>query len=423
MTTFLARITGSGAGRAGPDGGASAAVGSARPIGQWGFAGVAVTSLGGPLALAALIAPSIAGGAVSSAGLAMVLAAAAFGFPLAIWFGYARHVSSSGGLYSFTEAAAGRRVALAQAGLWAFSYLLYIVYTTDQIVYDTLPAVLPGERRYQTPLEILIPVVLAAVMIAGRRTALLVIGLLAAGQLALAAALSGVTLANVTTPVSSFGASAPAGSLAIASGQTALLYICGSLPFFLGGELGGNLRKAFRTTRRGLLWAYAATVIVIIAAVAPLAADPALTQGEIPGMAVAERFVGHGFAVTVGIGVAVSVAGVILVEYLALSRLTVAVTAWPLRRVIVGIGVIMVATAPLLLINPDQIYDDLLRPSLFALWLSQLVTFAVYPRFVARRGGRVLPALVLAAGASALAIYGLWTTIQTASSLVTPDTP
>jgi amino acid transporter len=415
MTTFLARITGSGAGRARPEDGATS-VGPAKPLGQWGFAGVAVASLGGPLALAALYAPSIVGAAASSAGLAMVVAASAFCFPLAIWFGYARHVSSSGGLYSFTEAAAGRRVALAQAGLWAFSYLLYIVYTTEQIVYDTLPAVLPGERRYQTLLEVVIPVALAGVMIAGRRTAILVIGLLAAGQLALAAALSGVTLANVTTPASSFGASAPAGSLAIASGQTALLYICGSLPFFLGGELGGNLRQAFRTTRRGLLAAYLATIVVIIAAVAPLAADPALTRGEIPGMAVAERFVGHGFAVAVGIGVAVSVAGVILVEYLALSRLTVAVTAWPLRRVVIGIGVIMVAVAPVLLINPDEIYDDLLRPSLFALWLSQLVTFAVYPRFVARRGGRLAPAVVLAAGASALAVYGLWTTIQASSS-------
>jgi hypothetical protein len=117
----------------------------------------------------------------------------------------------------------------------------------------------------------------------------------------------------------------------------------------------------------------------------------------------------------VGIGVAVSVAGVILVEYLALSRLTVAVTAWPLRRVIVGIGVIMVAAGPVLLINPDRIYDTLLTPSLFALWLSQLVTFAVYPRFVAKRGGRVLPAWVLAAAASGLALYGLWLTIQTSS--------
>ncbi len=416
MTEFLARMMGSGADRTRPEGGAlTPPRGSARPLGPWAVLGVAVASFGGPLALAALNTPLIAGGAISSAGLSMVLAAAAFGFALAIWFGYARHVSSSGGLYSFTEAAAGRPVALAQAGLWAFSYLLYLVYTTAQIVYDTLPVVLPGERRYQTLLEVAIPVVLAGVMIAGRRVALLVIGLVAAGQLALAAALSGVTLAHVTAPASSFGASAPAGSLAIASGQTALLYICGSLPFFLGGELGGNLRERFRTTRRGVGIAYLATAVVIIAAVAPLAADPALTRAEIPGMAVAEQFVGHGFAVAVGIGVAVSVAGVILVEYLALSRLTVAVTAWPLRRVLIGIGVIMVAVGPVLLINPNKIYDDLITPSLFALWLSQLITFAVYPRFVARKGGRVGPAVVLAAGASALAIYGLWTTIMTSS--------
>jgi hypothetical protein len=275
--------------------------------------------------------------------------------------------------------------------------------------------VLPGEVRYQTLLEILIPVVLAGVMIAGRRATLLVLGLLAAGQLVLAAVLAGVTAANVATPAGSFGASAPAGSLAIASGQTALLYICASLPFFLGGELGADQRLVFRTVRRGLLGAYLATVAVIIAAVAPLAADPALTRAAIPGMAVAERFVGHGFAVTIGIGVAASVAGVILVEYLALSRLTTAVTAWPLRRVVIGIGAVMVAVAPVLLIDPDRIYDALLTPSLFALWLSQLVTFAVYPLFVARQGGRVLLALVLAAGASALAVYGLWTTIQTSS--------
>jgi len=75
----------------------------------------------------------------------------------------------------------------------------------------------------------------------------------------------------------------------------------------------------------------------------------------------------------------------------------------------------MVAVGPVMLINPDQIYDDLITPSLFALWLSQLITFAVYPRFAVRHGGRLAPALTLAAGASALAVYGLWTTIQTSS--------
>jgi hypothetical protein len=376
---------------------------------------VAVAAFGGPLALAALYAPSIAGGAASSAGLTMVAAAVAFAFPLAIWLGYSRQVSSSGGLYAFTEAAAGRQLALTQASLWALSYLLYLVYTTAQIVYDTLPAVLPGEVRYQTALEVVIPAALAGVMIAGRRAALAVIGLIAAGQLALAASLSGLTLASVPLPASSFGGSAPAGSAAIASGQTALLYICGSLPFFLGGELGGDRRQRLRTTRRGVLGAYFATAAVIIAAVAPLAAEPALTRGAIPGMDVAERFAGHGFALAVGIGVAVSIGGVMLVEYLALSRLAASVTGWPVRPVLAGIGAVLVAAGPLLLISPDVIYDDLITPSLVALWLSQLIPFAVYPRFAARHGGRLLPAVLLAAGGSALAVYGLWTTIQTSS--------
>ena len=90
VATFIARMLGNGV-ETRPEGGvAASSLGPARPIGQWAFAGVAVVSLGGPLALAALYAPSIAGGASSSAGLAMVAAAVVFGFPLAIWFGYGR---------------------------------------------------------------------------------------------------------------------------------------------------------------------------------------------------------------------------------------------------------------------------------------------------------------------------------------------
>jgi amino acid transporter len=380
-----------------------------RPAGQWALAGVAVTSLGGPLALAALYVPGVVAGASSSAGLEMVIAAVAFALPMWIWLDFARDVNSPGGLYAFTEAAAGRRVALVQAALWILSYALYLLYTTAQIVYDTLPAVLPGEQRYQGLLEIVIPVVLAGVMIAGRTVSLLVIGVIAAGQLVLAAIVGGVSVANMGIPASSFGASAPAGSLAIASGQTALLYICGSLPFFMGGEVTA------RQMRRGVLGAYAATVAVIIVAVAPLAAQPGYATAPIPGMEVAEQFVGHDLAVTVGIGVVVSVAGVMLVEYLALHRLLTAMTRWPSRAILVGIGVAMVAFSPVILINPDRIYDDLETPSLVALWLSQLVVFAVYPRFAARRGRRPALAWVLAAAGVALAGYGLWTAIQTSS--------
>ena len=205
-------------------------------------------------------------------------------------------------------------------------------------------------------LEIAIPVALAGVMIAGRRVTLLVTGALAAGQLAIAGGLGGVTLTHLATPAASFGASAPAGALATATGQTALLYICGSLPLFLGGELA----RPARTIRRGLTAAYLVTAVVIIAAVAPLAADPAVTRAPIPGMAVAERFAGHGFAVAVGVGVAVSMAGVMLVEYLALAGSSAAVTSWPLRRIIIAIGAAVVAGRAG---HPHQSRTHLQRPA------------------------------------------------------------
>jgi amino acid transporter len=408
VTAFLAR-TGTG----GTGGGADRpSVTTGRPIGGWAFTGVAVTSFGGPLALAALYAPSIVADATASAGLAMVAAVVVFTVPLAIWLRYSQHVHSSGGLFSFVEAAAGRRVALVQAGLWIVSYLLYLLYTSAQIVYDTLPAVLPGERRYQRVLEIALPVALAGVMIAGRRITLVVTGVLAAGQLAVAAVLGGVTIDHLSGPISSFGAGAPTGTLATASGQTALLYICGSLPLFLGGEVA----RPRQTVRRGLIGAYLVSAAVIVAAVYPLAGAPQFARTPIPGMAIAQQFVGHDFAVVVGIGVAASVGGVMLVEYLALSRLVHAVTSWRQRPVVIGLGVALVGFAPLTLIDPVRIYDDLLKPSLIALWLSQLIVFAAYPRFAARHGNRMLPACALSIGSSAFALYGLWATLQHANS-------
>jgi amino acid transporter len=399
LTTFLSRITGPSVGRAAGAG--------ERPVGRWAFAGFAITSFGGPLALAALYGPGVVAGASGAAGLAMLGGVVVFAFPLAIWLRYSRQIASSGGLYSFTEAAAGRPVALVQAGLWIISYLLYVLYTTTQIVYDTLPAVFPGVRPYQPLLEIAIPVALAGVMVAGRGTALVVIGLIAAGQLAIAAALGGLTVAHLDTPAASFGASAPAGDLATATAQTALLYICGSLPLYLGGELA----RPARTMRRGLIATYLVTAAVVTIAVAPLAAAPALTLVAIPGMTAAQQFAGHGFAVAVGVGVAVSIAGVILVEYFALSRLVTAVTSWPRRPVIIAIGAVMVAFAPLTLINPERIYSDMLTPSLVALWASMLIVFAVYPRFAIGRGSRPLPVLVVTLASAALAVYGLWSAI------------
>jgi hypothetical protein len=290
--------------------------------------------------------------------------------------------------------------------------MLYLLYTTVQIVYDLLPNVLPGERQYQTLLTLLIPIALAGVMIAGRGPTLIVTGLIAAGQLALAGILDGVTIAHVSTPASSFGTGAPAGSLAKASAQTSLLYICGSLPLFLGGELA----RPARTIRRGVIGAFVLTAFVVVLAVAPLAALPGLSHTEVPGVSLAQQFAGPALANAIGIGIGVSIAGVMLCEYLALTRLVHTIGHWRMRPVTVAIGAVLVLVAPFSLIDPEGFYSSLVKPSLIALWLSQLIVFVVYPRFARRHRQRVVPAWTLSIVASAFAIYGLWTTLQQAAS-------
>jgi hypothetical protein len=187
-----------------------------------------------------------------------------------------------------------------------------------------------------------------------------------------------------------------------------LLYISGSQPLFLGGEVV----RPTRAVRRGLVGGYLLVAAGVIAAVFPLAAQPGFTRAPIPGMALAQAYSGHTLAVAVGIGTAASIAGVMLVEYLALSRMLHAVSGRSVRSVVRVLAVALVATAPITLLDPDRLYYDLLKPSLIALWLSQLVVFAVYPRFASRLPGRRTTAWALATAASAFAIYGLWATVH-----------
>lgn len=381
--------------------------GRGRPIGPLAFLGVVVASFGGPLALAALYAPTILTDTAASAGLIAICAGVAFGVPLAVWLSYSRHIATSGGLYGFVREAAGPRLALVQAGLWIVSYALYLVYTTASIVYDTLPAVLPSVRRYQSLLEVAIPVALAAIMLAGRSVALAVIGTLAAGQLVLVGVLAGVTIGH-DSPSHAFALQPPSTALGAATGQIALLYVCGSLPLFLGGEVV----RPTRTIPRGLLAGYLLTALGVIAAVFPLAANPAFTRAPIPGMSIAEVFANHQLAVAIGLGVAASVAGVMLVEYVALSRLLHVLTRRSIRTTTAAIAGVLVVSAPLTLVNPDRIYNALLKPSLAALWLSQLVVFAAYPRFARQRGHSLVLAVALTVGAMLFTVYGMVATFQ-----------
>ena len=378
-----------------------------KSLSSGGFLAIAIVSIGGPLALAALYVPGLVRDASASAGLVAVIAPLAFAFPLLIWLRYAREIASSGGLFSFVEAAAGRRVALVQAAIWTVSYLLYLVYTTVYVVYDVLPSVLPGVRPYRSTLEVAIPILLALVVIAGRAPAMLVLVVFAVGQLVLVALLAVVAIAHAH-PMSSFGTASAAGDIATASGNTALLFVCGSLPFFFGGEVV----RPERTIRRGLVAAYVLVAVAVVAAVFPLAANPAFTRADIPGVSLVSVYIGHGAGVAVGVGVAVSIVGVMLVEYLALTRLMHAVRGVGITTASRLVAIPLVLGGPLSLIDPDRFYDDLLKPSLIALWLSQIIVVAVFPLFLRARNALRPQGIVLALGATALMVFGLYSTIR-----------
>ena len=72
--------------------------------------------------------------------------------------------------------------------------------------------------------------------------------------------------------------------------------------------------------------------------------------------------------------------------------------------------------APFTLIDPEGFYTTLAEPSLIALWVSQLIVFAVFPLFAIKRGLRVWLACALSAIASGFAVYGIVTALQSASS-------
>lgn len=367
---------------------------------------VTVASFGGPLALAGLYVPQAIADVTSSAGLVTVGGVLLFVPPLMVWLRYARHVATAGGLYGFVEEAAGRRVAVPQAALWIVSYLLYLLYTTAYVVYDLLPVVVPGIGPYRTALDVALPGALAAVILGPRTVALIVIGVVATSQLALVGLLGGLAVRHAT-PAAAFAAHAGPAALAPAAAGTALLFVCGSLPLFLGGEV---VHPA-RTVRRVLPAAYFLTAVAVVFAVLPFAVDPAFTRAPIPGMALVEVDAGHAAGVAVGLGITASVLGVMLVEYLALTRLLHALTGHTVRVTARWVAALLVTSGPVSVLNPQRFYTDLLKPSLVALWLSQLLVVAAYPRFAARRHGRRPGDALLALVAAGVTLFGLWTAL------------
>jgi len=150
------------------------------------FAGFAVSAVGGPLALATLYLPDAVGSrAISSMGLVALAGAALFAAPLLIWWRYSAQIASDGGLYTFVERAAGRRVALVQGWIWTLSYFLYLPFTVTYLVYDQLPQSFPGIVAHQRLLELALPIAIAGAVVAAERLVFVLVAAIAVVQVVL----------------------------------------------------------------------------------------------------------------------------------------------------------------------------------------------------------------------------------------------
>jgi hypothetical protein len=368
------------------------------------FVGLAIASIGGPLALANLL-PGTAGDAIGSAGLVVLLAVAVFAAPLTLWLVYSRRVVSPGGLTAFVDAAAGRRTALVHGWIWAIAYFLYLPYTITFVVYDVLPPVFPGVVPYRRLLELILPLAIVVLVLAPVRWALVALLVVGVAQLVLLLTLGGVTLANVPAR---FAAQPQADPTARAVAATALLFICASLPLYLGAEARGRSR----TVRRGLTFAVGIVgVCFFVAAIGISTVPRVLLEFPLPAAAIAKYYSGRPLEVAVALGIAFGTLALIVAEYLALGRLLHWLYDLPLRRALVWIAVPFVAADALSLLAPQAFYDKLLDPSLGALFISQLIVFAVFPLF--QRGLRWLPLVAIASG---LAAWGFYTVVAGSSS-------
>ena len=337
--------------------------------------------------------------------LVVVLALVVFSAPLGIWLAFSRDIVSRGGLSAFVAAAAGRRVAVVHGWIWSFAYFLYLPYTVTFVVYDLLAPVFPGIAPYRAALELVLPAALVLVALAPLRPVIAALAVLGVLQLAVLLVLMGVGTAHVA-PALAHAHSAE--TTARLTGTTALLFVCASLPLYLGAETRGGSR----TVRRGLVAGLAVVGVVFVLAALPFAhtADR-LRDAAVPGYAIAAAYGGRSLGIAVDVLTALGTLALIVAEYLALARLLNWLHGPPVRLVTAWLAVPFVGLDAVSLLAPDRFYEDLLQPSLGALFVSQLVVFVVFLR------GRLQPLALAAAGvASALAVWGLYTLLAGGAS-------
>jgi amino acid transporter len=386
-----------------------------RPLPPYIVAGFAVACVGGPLALVALYGPDAVGGpAIGSAGLVSLIGAIGFLPVLYVWWRYSQRIASGGGLYEFVRQSAGLGPARLHGVIWTVSYFLYLPFTITGLVFDVLPVAYPGVTGHRAAVQLGIAVAIVALVVLADRLAIGLLAVLAVVQVIVLLAYAGVLLDGAGLTSKSFAANSSGTQLPRGSANVALLFLCASLPLYLGGEAVGGAR----TIRRSVVGAVALTAVLLVIGMVGYAAlsGSAVATLAAPGYTLASVYRGQSFAKLVLIVAAASVLSIIVAEYVALTRLLNAMTGLAVRRLAVIIGALFLIAEAISLIDPDTIYDHALTVSLAALYLSQIVVFAVYPMWRRRTATLSIVDVAASAAGTALMIFGLYVVISQAGS-------
>ena len=324
--------------------------------------------------------------AIGSAGLVVALAVAVFAAPLTLGSS-TRRVVSPGGLIRLRRRRGGMSGWLwCTAGIWAFADFLDLPYTITFVVYDVLPPVFPGivldllgcsssssrSRSSSSSLRLCVSALVS----------LLVVGL---AQLVLLLVLGGVTLANVPARFAAEPEADPTARALVAGTAPCCSSVraCRSTSVPRCAAAAG--RSGAVSSSRSRSWASASSW-------RQSGCPPShgcCWSSPCRAAAIAKYYSGRSLEVAVALGIAVGTLALIVAEYLALGRLLHWLHGPPLRRVLLWIAVPFTAADVISLINPEQFYDKLLKPSLGALFISFLIVFLVFPLF--QRGLRWLP--------------------------------
>lgn len=195
--------------------------------------------------------------------------------------------------------------------------------------------------------------------------------------------------------------SAVGGSLNIS-----LLFVCLTLVLFLGGEArqpAGSMRLALLASF-GIVGLSSVFSAVFLAS----SATPGVMASDLPGALVATMYSTPLMAILIGIGTLVSIAGLVIAEFVAMSRLWSAMFNLPVWNMTLVIAAVFLLGTLVSWINPDRFYRITIVPSLVALYVSQFIVFLVYPVFARRTGRRLAVPVLAAVAASAWALYGLY---------------